>query len=315
MTNPNKTYAIERLCIHNIADLSRLHEAVYRRKQADGFFENKYDTIYTGAKYVGYFAYNEQHQPMAFYGVIPTVLWHDKCTILAAQSADTMTHPDYRNRGLFTELANHTYALCKTEGIRLLFGFPNQNSLPGLINKLDWHITEVMDRFHIRVKGGLPLEKIAYKFPILRKAYVRYQQWVLKGYLKTKYGMPNSALSGDSNGVYHNADYLKYKTYSSTIVIEVEGARFWIKLQNGIQIGDIENLNNNFNTTIAKLRQLARKLGVTGIHFQVSPGTSLHRLFAEHYQPEPSFPVIFRDLGYNLATENIKFTLADIDIF
>jgi GNAT superfamily N-acetyltransferase len=315
MTNSGKTYTIERLGIHNIADLSRLHEAVYGRKQVDGFFENKYDTIYTGAKYVGYFAYNERHQAIAFYGVIPTLLWYNKRTVLTAQSADTMTHPDHRNKGLFTELANHTYALSKAMGISLVFGFPNQNSLPGLINKLDWQIAEVMDRFHIPVKGGLPLEKIAHKFPALRKAYSRYQQWILKGHLQTAHGITNSVLTGNGNGVYRDAGYLKYKTYSPTTVIKIEGVLFWIKLQNGIQIGDIENIGDNFNVAIASLRQLARKLGVAGIHFQISPDTPLHDLFAQYYQPEPSFPVIFKDLGYGLTTENIKFTLADIDIF
>jgi GNAT superfamily N-acetyltransferase len=315
MNSRGSTYIIERLSIYNIADLFQLHEAVYCRKQPVGYFEKKYNTGYTGTQYVGYFVYNESREPIAFYGVIPTLLWYNNQTILAAQSADTMTHPHHRNKGLFTELANHTYALCRTEGIRLLFGFPNQNSLPGLINKLDWYVTGTMDRFLVPVKKSLPLEKIANKYPALKMAYSRYRQWVLKRYLKTGYGVANSVLTNDCNGVYRDVNYLEYKTYSPTGIIDIDGTLFWIKLQNGLQIGDIENIPEDFKGTIDKLRKLGAKLGITAIHFQTSPGTPLHRLFVQYYKPELSFPVIFKDLSEGLSTEKIKFTLADIDIF
>jgi len=64
-----------------------------------------------------------------------------------------------------------------------------------------------------------------------------------------------------------------------------------------------------------KLSGLARKLGVAEIHFHASPQTKLHSLFAQRYQPIASFPVIFKELGDDIATDRIKFTFADIDIF
>src|SRR6185312_4368304 len=113
MTSPTKSLLIERLSPENIPDLSALYQSVYQRVPAHDYFSKKYDTIYTGARTIGYLAYNELKHPIAFYGVIPTLLWHEGKSILAAQSADTMTHPGYRNMGLFPRLANHTYTLCK----------------------------------------------------------------------------------------------------------------------------------------------------------------------------------------------------------
>ncbi|GAA4094468.1 GNAT family N-acetyltransferase [Mucilaginibacter panaciglaebae] len=314
MTSPSDSLLIERLGAGNMDDLAALHQAVYQRSPAADHFPKKYDTAYTGAKYIGYLAYNQLKQPVAFYGVIPTLLWYDGKSILAAQSADTMTHPGYRNLGLFTRLANHTYTLCKQEGIRVVFGFPNQNSLPGFINKLNWHCTEVMERFEIPVKA-LPLEKIAYKFPLLKPVYRRYQQWILKPYLRLAPGIANSVLADCFDGVYRDDQYFKYKTYSNTQVIQIDQSLFWIKLQNGLYIGDIGNVGDDFNRTLEKLRHLAGKLGLPAIHFQVSPGTALHRLFAAYLKPQPSYHVIFKSIDTDIITNRFKFTFADIDIF
>src|ERR1700744_5068987 len=127
-------HTIQRLSAANINALVKLHAAVYKREVPVTFFINKYNPAYTNVMYTGFIAYNEAVQPIAYYGVIPCFLRHGSEVILAAQSADTMTHPGYRNRGLFVELANLTYELCRAEGINIIFGFPNQNSLPGLVN-------------------------------------------------------------------------------------------------------------------------------------------------------------------------------------
>ncbi len=52
---------------------------------------------------------------------------------------DTMTHPDYRNRGLFIKLANMTYDFVeKKEGAALFIGIPGSNSFYGFVKKLGW---------------------------------------------------------------------------------------------------------------------------------------------------------------------------------
>jgi hypothetical protein len=315
MISPDSPHTTERLGLNNIADMDLLYEAVYGHGRPAGFFLSKYDTAYTGAKYIGYLAYNQQHQPIAFYGVIPTLVWYNGKTILAAQSADTMTHPGYRNMGLFTELANLTYVLCKQEGVCLVFGFPNQNSLPGFVNKLDWQITESLDSFQIRVGRVLPLQMIARKYPTLGPLYNWYINKILKNYLKDKNGVQNSVLADGYSGVFRDEKYLKYKCYSPTRVIEIDEARFWIKLQNGLQVGDVENIAEDFESVLQKLKALARKLGVTQIYFQASPQTHLHTLLSRNYKPVPAFQAGFKNIDGELSLQNIKFTLADIDIF
>ena len=53
-------------------------------------------------------------------------------------SGTTMTHPEYRGRGLFVDLARSTYVRMAEQGLDYVWGFPNTNSHRGFIERLDW---------------------------------------------------------------------------------------------------------------------------------------------------------------------------------
>jgi len=53
-------------------------------------------------------------------------------------SLDTMTHPDYRKRGLFFDLATMVYEKAKKSNIDVVYGFPNKNSFHALSKRLNW---------------------------------------------------------------------------------------------------------------------------------------------------------------------------------
>ena len=78
------------------------------------------------------------------YIVWPTMLELGGEPIPGAQSMDTMTHPDYRGRGLFVELAERTFALAADRGFEVVYGFPNSASYPGFIRRLNFdHVGDV----------------------------------------------------------------------------------------------------------------------------------------------------------------------------
>ena len=62
----------------------------------------------------------------------------------SAQSMTTMTHPDYRNRGVFTQLAADLYARAEASGVRMVWGMPNTQSHFGFREKLGWRDIGVM---------------------------------------------------------------------------------------------------------------------------------------------------------------------------
>ena len=310
----SKEYSITRLNKNNLNDLAKLHSDVYGAAVAGNYFPKKYDTAYTGVENVGFIAYNPNGLPVAYYGVIPCFIQFGSQIILAAQSADTMTHPQHRYKGMFMELSNMTFVLCRELGIRLIFGFPNQNFYRAAINKWGWQIRDTMDYFTIPV-NGFPLEAVLKRFG-LRKLYIRYTEYIMKKESVMVTGVANSVLADGFAGVCRDDKYLQYKMYSRTKVIKIGDSKVWVSNKHGLLIGDMEGVDEkNFSAVIEELKKIAKKAGVRQIQFHCSPGTSLHKLFVKSYKAIKSFPTIFQDFGSPVSLEKIKFTFADIDIF
>lgn len=309
-----KGYHIERLSKANINALEKLYHEVYGRFNPAGYYAKKYDTAYTGVEYVGYIAFNERHNPIAYYGVIPCFIRYGDQLYLAAQSADTMTHPKYQFKGLFVQLANLTFDLCMEEGISLVFGFPNQNSLHGFLVRLKWQMTETLAYYNIST-GVVSFEGITRRVPFLKKMYEQYQQYILKDYLVSKKGLDNWVFKEGFAGVNRNALYMNYKAYSDTQVIKIGDALLWVKIKNGLIIGDINCPDGEFDSMLLDLKKLALKLGLKSIQFHTSHQTRLSGLLSSRYPAEPSFYVLFKDLGSRIPLDKIKFTYADVDTF
>lgn len=78
------------------------------------------------------------------YTLAPTRMNIGGEAVLGAQSLDTMTHPEFRGQGLFVRLANHCYARAAAQGCEMVYGFPNENSHPGFIRRLNFqHVSDV----------------------------------------------------------------------------------------------------------------------------------------------------------------------------
>lgn len=309
----NSEYYIEQLSAERLKDLVVLHHAVYGRRPAQDFFEKKYATSFTGKQYIGFIAYSNGHEPVAYYGVIPCFLRCQGEKMLAAQSADTMTHPGYRFKGLFVELGNLCYDLCRKEGISLVFGFPNQHSYHGAVNKLGWQVSHQMDCFTIPV-AALPIAKLARKTTLTRNWYTKYAAGVLQRRHADR--LPNALRSEGFDGVCRDEEHSNYKTYGVHHLVQLPNALCWVKLEDALVVGDMELTGeNSFKDAIKEIKQLAGKLGFREVRYQLSRGTGLHQLFAASYSPTPGFVVLFRDLGFGKALDRFKFSFADIDIF
>jgi hypothetical protein len=306
-------YRIERLTEDRLADMTNLHMAVYGKTLPPDFFSRKYNTAFTGVMYTGYLAYAGD-VPTAFYGVIPCFIECDGKPVLAAQSADTMTHPDHRGKGLFIKLAELTYELCYAEEILILFGFPNQNSLPGFVNKLDWQVAAQMECFIIPVKA-LPLERLANKFPFLKGLYRLYVLNVLKNLSPTQKGITSTLISEGFYGLQRDSYYLGHKTYTESYSIKIGGTSVWFRIADGMVIGDIALADNELPDIIPRLTKIAKQLGLRKLQFQTDKRSALNTFLKKFAEPIPSFPVIVKDLGARLPLDKMAFAFADIDIF
>jgi GNAT superfamily N-acetyltransferase len=81
----------------------------------------------------------------AHYACIPVRVQWDGAPRRALLSLNTATHPDYQGQGLFTKLADATYAAATEAGFALVHGVANANSTPGFVRKLGFHVVEPLD--------------------------------------------------------------------------------------------------------------------------------------------------------------------------
>ena len=305
-------YRVVQMTRHHIGEVETLYAAVYQKPPAPGYFQKKYDTCYTGVAYAGYLAINAAEVVIGFYAVIPCFISWKGERVLAAQSADTMTHPGYRYKGLFVELSNLCFDLCRQFGIRLIFGFPNQHSLHGAIHKLHWTQAGSMDCFTIPVRT-IPLHRMAQRLPILQKWYARYAGRLL--HPTGSMGIENNLISEGFAGVVRDAEYLQYKNYQSRAVIRIGEALVWLKCQQGLVIGDLQLNDMSPDLLFRKLIALARRLGLPYIQLHFSRDTPAHALCAKRFPSVPSFPILCKDFGADIPAARLKFSFADIDIF
>jgi GNAT superfamily N-acetyltransferase len=72
------------------------------------------------------------------YAIIPTLFKVGLTEVLGSQSVDTITHADFQKKGIFTTLARLAYKEARSQGVRLVYGYPNRFSHQGLVKRLEF---------------------------------------------------------------------------------------------------------------------------------------------------------------------------------
>ena len=304
-------YSIERLSEAHIPALASLYNLCFRKNISPDRFHHKYDTENLGVQYIGFLAIH-QNKIAAFYGVIPCLVILEGKEILAAQSADTMTHPDYRGQGLFVTLARKTYELARNSGIRLLFGFPNQHSQPGAV-KLGWDFSQPPMKLFQMMTRSLPYARLIFKSNLLSHGYLNLVRWML-GADRNK---PHKIFAGQGNGPKHDAAFIAYKQYSPAFFITIDQTEVWVRLDGDMKIGLISTPpESDARPLLRKLKTLAAVLGCGRIVFITSHNTGLYKFLSPHIQSADAFPTgIFKLTEERLPYELISFEYCDLDIF
>lgn len=82
---------------------------------------------------------------IAHYACIPIQMKIGKCIVEGIHSMATVTHPDYRGKGLFKQLARLTYDYAKEHGYKFVLGVANKNSFPGFIKYFNFTFIAQLD--------------------------------------------------------------------------------------------------------------------------------------------------------------------------
>lgn len=309
-------YKIHRINESFIDHLIQISESAFNISPERSYYQLKNNTASFGEPYLGYIALDAQGSPAAFYGVYACEVVLDGKKYKAAQSGDTMTHKSHGGKGLFTILAKRTYELCKRLDIDFVFGFPNYNSYPGFVKKLDWVCPGTLNEYRIKV-ATLPLMKVAKKFKAFGFLYGFYLRFVNIFFKSTDVSLPSSVLKNGVGGIERSHDFIKYKmAIGGSYILSVNEVNVWLKSDGFLLIGDV-NLTSgiDFAEFIKKLKKYAFLVGADVLMFQTMPSSPLDDLFRKEFTSEEAFPYGYCKLNSKVDPLKFHFVMADSDTF
>jgi hypothetical protein len=309
-------YKFTRISKNLYDKIKELYKLSFSLIESEQYIENKYDTSMFGLRDLGYLAEAEDKSPAAYYGIFPITMLYHGLDMLAAQSGDTMTSPYHQKKGLFTQLAKETYKLAADNKIKLVYGFPNENSYPGFKDKLDWKFTGLLQNYSI-VNNTIPLCEVSYKYPLFLNIFRHYTALRL-----SKFKLPPDednilTINTEQNGVKKDNNFLEYKMRSPDVYfININNFNLLIKVNNHLQIGSVAKFGKDrlpdFSNTVKRLGVL---LGCRQTIFAVSKNYWLNDYLKTTLKPSDGMPIGFYVIDESLKIEDFAFTLADFDTF
>ncbi|MEE1322611.1 MAG: GNAT family N-acetyltransferase [Bacteroidales bacterium] len=93
---------------------------------------------------------------VAHYACIPKKMLINNEIVLGIHSMATVTHPQYRGKGLFKKLAELTYNYARENGYKFVTGVANANSFPGFIKYFPF---QFVAQLNVKVGYGYSLKK------------------------------------------------------------------------------------------------------------------------------------------------------------
>jgi hypothetical protein len=316
-TSGESQYRIVRFSEEAIPDVQYLFSKCFGTDPGKEAIRKKHAHCHGNHTYIGFIAYPiNSSTPAAFYTVFPTYITNGSTKVLAAQSGDTMTHPDHQKKGLFVFLAEKTFSLCLELDISLIFGFPNDQSFPGFVNRLHFTPLPNLDDFSF-IENRLEVHRWCSKLRWTSHLQLMWAQLLIRLFSKRIRSYQREYHS-ESTQVFYDQSYRMTKS-GRYHWISIFGAHFWIKIQgNTLMIGDISYTNpSTFKKQISILRWLTVLSGNRFLSFSATPNHPTNSVLkrAGILPQNNRQRLIVRYLKPINLPGDFIFTCADIDVF
>ncbi len=309
-------YKICRVEEQHFSALIEISESAFGLNPEASYFKLKNNTSHWGDPYLGFIAFDINDKPAAFYGVYACLIKVDGKNVRVVQSGDTMTHKEHTGKGLFTKLAQMTYDLCRELNYKFVFGFPNYNSYPGFVKKLNWICPGKLNEYRIKV-STLPLVKASKKFPQLKPLLKLYFNFVNSLHSEKDIYFNSSVLNGGQDGLIRTKEFVDYKlSCGESYIVKIGSVKIWMKPDGFLYIGDVDISGNfDFKEFISSLKKYCFWIGADTVSFITTPGTFLDNEFKKITDAIESLPYGWCDFNSETDFSKIGFVMADIDTF
>jgi len=195
-------FKIENNDCSNINELIDLSKTYYSEGDIinKSYLEWQYLTNPSGKPFLLTSRENVSNDLAGQYLVLPVKFTLADSVVNGSLSLNTLTSPKYQGKGLFTKMAKATFYECANENAHFTIGFPNPNSYPGFVKKLDFH--------HL---GDIPLLIKPLRYFNLAFSFFKKRHQKHGGDIKIKTLNNNSSIkSFDFNDVTLEAKYNKF---------------------------------------------------------------------------------------------------------
>jgi hypothetical protein len=311
-------YRFKKVSIENYDDIIELYNKAFNLKTTKSEIYKKYDTTIFGSFTIGLIAETEKKEIAAYYGVFPIGFKYKDESFLVAQSGDTMTSLNHRKKGLFTQLATQNQKKCISEGLKFIYGFPNNNSMPGFERKLGWRFYGNMKLFTLKI-STLPLCEGSEKFRFLKPMYNYYVRKRLKCFFTplTEDNITSFNTMTSTGLVAKDMNYFVYKLKNLTnYFIEYNKFKLLIKTDGHMRVGVVGFFNHNRLVEFLKsIDSLAKMLGCKKVIFIMNDNHWLFSYLKNAIPYENSLPVGFFEIDKSIDYSKIEFTQSDYDTF
>jgi GNAT superfamily N-acetyltransferase len=306
-------YQFRRISESDLPAIKNLYAVSFEQEQSLEALANKFSTSRFGAEYIGYMAIAPSGEPAAFYGVFPVEMRIAGQVCIGAQSGDTMTHPAHRKQGLFVRLAEMTYQLAREQGIKIIFGFPNEQSYPGFQRKLGWSFLEPMQTAELRADRGL----IKARFGTWVRGRKRNDERVTERLQSIIVDHNLLIFDAQGDGVLRDAKYLEYKHENSgSIVVQVAELTVWLVPGSRLDIGGfIEHQPMSTAGLEQTFQQLLSIAGARSARFTYSAQSAALDRIRSFCQMRPNARVGYRVLDASMNVDTLFFCRGDFDYF
>jgi hypothetical protein len=304
--------SFEQITKSEIDALTDLFNQARNRKIPYSFFQNKYDTKYTGIENCAIVIKNQDEKIIGHLGVLPIPLLFKDQTYLSGQISDAVLDPVLRGKNVFELLIQEVEELSNCLGIPFLWVSPSPQAVNGF-DKRSWIETNKLT-FHLFHVSSFPINKIANKFS-LHFLYRPYIKMILRLLTRRKLEMENSNFMIGRGGVLISKTYVVKKNYTLNHLVEKNGFTLWFKIGDGLEINNVEYFAaDKYKEFIKTCVQLSKILGCHQFKFITSESTFLDSVIKQSNR-EIGNKIYFKGLSTSLEFDKILFNGSDFNTF
>jgi hypothetical protein len=305
-------YKYSKLKSQDLRLLSKLFLTSRNIKFSNNYLEKKYNNFFSKKfKNFGFGCFNNGNL-ISHCGLVSLEMSFANKTYYLGQLCDSVTHPDYVNKGFYTQSLKHLEKYSKKKGFNGLVVFSNESSSRVMKRKQNWKYLNTFKYYEINVKT-IPIFNLFYKIKLL-KLYNLFVKIICI------VSNSNKAQSNSNKINYiatkYTESFINYKKYNNNYRLKIFNNHVWFKLEDGIIIGDIENIDEKSAIKVIRaIKFFCVIMGLRKMKIITYPGSQIDKSVNKLITPKKERIDVYVNIFSGIDPSKLKFNFSDSNTF